>query len=149
MQRLRKHDGGGVRTFPSEQWTLEFDLARQPGLAVTVHQAVRLARGEAGQTRDQIVHAARAEVEAWQADPQLTSDDVALRIFRPLEKNLVSKTEVAEQLASLVAALPDNGEELRAKLPAYLVSAVEHVTGGAGAPGGAQQAPPPQAGLAQ
>jgi putative ATP-dependent endonuclease of OLD family len=149
MQGLRKHDGGGVLTFPSEQWTLEFDLARQTPLATTIHQAVRLARGQAGQTREQIMRAARAEVEAWQADPQLTPDAVALRIFEPLEKKLVSKTEVAEQLASLVAALPDNADEFRAKLPAYIVSAVEHVTGGGPDRDGRLRPAPPRAGPAQ
>ena len=136
IQDLHRHDGGGVRAFPSEQWTLEFDLARQAGLAETVHVAVRLARGKAGQTRDQISHAARAEIEAWQADQQMTPDLIALRIFEPLARKLVSKTEVAQQLALLVAALPDNADEFRERLPEYLVRAIEHVTGGTTAPGG-------------
>jgi putative ATP-dependent endonuclease of the OLD family len=95
------------------------------------------------------MHAARAEVQIWQADPQLTPDAVALRIFEPLEKKLVSKTEVAEQLASLVAALPDNADEFRAKLPAYIVSAVEHVTGGGTDRDGGLRPAPPRAGPAQ
>lgn len=128
MAKLVRHDGGSVRSFPSEQWTFEYDLARQPDLAVTVHQAVRIAKAHDEAARDEIAQAARGEVEAWQTDGTLTSDDIAVRVFEPLHKKQVSKTEVAEQLAALVAQLPDEPEDFRAKLPSYIVEAIEHVT---------------------
>lgn len=51
MQTLTKHEGGAVRVFPSAQWTLEYDLAREPLLAAVVHQAVQVAKGRANRTR--------------------------------------------------------------------------------------------------
>lgn len=142
MEKRTKHDGGCVRTFPSEQWTLEFDLARQPGLAALVHQAVQIAKGRTGQTRDEIAEAARMEVEAWQADGEKTADDIAVSIFEPLHKKRVSKTEVAEQLAALVADLPDSADQFKARLPAYIVQAIEHVTNSDEDAAPAEQAPP-------
>ena len=128
LNKLKTHEGGSVRSFPSEQWTLEFDLARRPGLAVVIHQAVQLAKGRAGKTRDEILAEAKSEVEALQADPNKNADDVALVIFEPLHKKQVSKTEVAEQLAALIEQLPDSAEEFRQKLPPYIVSAIDYVT---------------------
>lgn len=128
MEKLARHDGGSVRSFPSEQWTLEYDLARQPGLAITVHQAVQITKAHDEAARDEIAQAAREEVEGWQADGALTPDDIAVRIFEPLHKKHVSKTEVAEQLAALVVELSDGPENFRGKLPSYLVEAIAHVT---------------------
>lgn len=128
MQKLSQHAGGTVRAFPSEQWTLEFDLARQPPLASLVHQAVQLGKGRANRTRVQITEDAKAEVEAWQSDGAKTADDIAVLIFTPLHKKQVSKAVVAEQLAALIEDLPDDDATFRAKLPAYLVTAIDYVT---------------------
>ena len=128
MQNLSRHSGGTVRAFPSEQWTLEFDLARQPTLASLVHQAVQAGKGRADISRAQIIEEARAEVEEWQADEARDADDIAVLIFAPLHKKQVSKAVVAEQLAALIEELPDDATTFRAKLPAYLVTAIEYVT---------------------
>ena len=130
MRALAKHDGANVRSFPSEQWTLEFDLARQRSLAVIVHQAVQISKRRAGQTRDQIAEHAKAEVDAWQANPQMSVDDVAVRIYEPLYRRHVSKTEVAQQLCALIACLEIESNEFRARVPPYLAGAIDHVTGG-------------------
>ncbi len=127
-QALTKHEGGAVRAFPSAQWTLEYDLARQPALAVLIHQAVQAGKGRANMTRAEIIEQARGEVEAWQADEARTAEDIAVLIFTPLHKKQVSKAVVAEQLADLIEALPDGAAVFRAKLPAYLVAAIEYVT---------------------
>mgnify|MGYP005849168917 CR=1 FL=1 len=126
INSLSKHDGGGVLSFPSEQWTLEYDLARQPDLAIIVHQAVQLAKGPARQTREQIINTARQQVEGWQGTQ--TAEEVAVRIFETLHEKRVSKAQVAEQLSVLIAEWPGTAEEFRAKLPAYLVGAIDHVT---------------------
>jgi len=128
MEGLKKHDGGAVRAFPSEQWTLEYDLARQPACALLVHQAVQLAKGRAGKTRDQIIEDTRGEVDAWQANQDMTADDVAVLIFEPLHKKQISKTVVAEQLAALIDSLPDDPDAFRARLPAYIAEAIDYVT---------------------
>ena len=121
--------GGCVEVFPSEQWTLEFDLARQHDLAVLIHQAVELAKRAASETAVKIKADAAAEVTAWQADASKAADAVALEIYTPLKKKSVSKAQVAEQLAKLIDELPDAPATFRAKLPIYLADAIDHVTG--------------------
>jgi len=124
---LRNHAGESVEAFPSPQWTLEYDIARQPACAAWVHEAIQLAKGRAGLSQDQIIVAARAEITAWQADATKTADDIAVRIYEPLYKRQVSKAQVAEQLAKIIDELPAD-PEFATKLPAYLVSAITHVT---------------------
>jgi putative ATP-dependent endonuclease of the OLD family len=125
---LKKHDGGSVLSFPSEQWTLEFDLARRPGFAITIHQAVCLARSGAVKSRSQIMGESAAEVAAWQRDCQKTPEDIAVLIFTPLFKGSISKAEVAEQLARLIDEQNEDEALFRAKLPYYLVSAIDYAT---------------------
>jgi putative ATP-dependent endonuclease of OLD family len=130
---LMAEKGGCVEVFPSEQWTLEFDLARQHDLATLLHQAVELARRAANGTAaklnaDKVKADASAQVAAWQADAAKSIDDVALEIYTPLKKRSVSKAQVAEQLAKLIGDLPDDAATFRAKVPLYLVNAVEYVT---------------------
>ena len=145
-QSLTKHAGGTVRAFPSEQWTLEFDLARQPELASLVHQAVQIGKGRANKTRTQVAEEASTEVREWQADAARTTEDIAVLIFTPLHKKQVSKAVVAEQLAALIEELPDDPAAFRAKLPAYLVTAIEYVTATPAAAIAAGQAPDAGAG---
>ena len=143
-QSLTKHVGGTVRAFPSEQWTLEFDLSRQPELAGLVHQAVQIGKGRANKTRTQVANEAMTEVREWQADERRTAEDIAVLIFTPLHKKQVSKAVVAEQLAALIEELPDGPAAFKAKLPPNLVNAIEYVTTTPGAAIAAEQ--PPDAG---
>lgn len=126
---LRRDEGGSVVAFPSAQWTLEFDLCRNPDLANEVHTAICLAKGAAQRTRQQIVDDANAELNGWRALPDQSIDSIAVKIFEPLHKKRVSKAEVAEQLAALIDGLPDDAARFRGKLPAYIVSAIDHATG--------------------
>ena len=128
LQSLTKHAGGAVRAFPSEQWTLEFDLARQPALAALVHQAVQIGKGSANKTRAEIVVESNTQVQAWRADDANTADDIAVLIFTPLHNRQVSKAVVAEQLAALIEELPDDAAAFRLKVPDYLAAAIEYVT---------------------
>lgn len=130
LQALRADDGGCVRAFPSEQWTLEFDLARKPNLAALVHQASRLAARRHDRTVEQVKLDAATEVATWRAAMNSTDDTVAVEIYKPLYKKAVSKAQVAEQLAKLIEELPDDAVAFRASLPAYLADAIDHATGG-------------------
>lgn len=130
IQALRKDDGGNVKAFPSEQWTLEFDLARQPDLALLMHKAIQIAKGRGQETAEVIAAEAATELAAMQQPGDKSADDIAVEIFAPLHKKQVSKAMVAERLAALIDVLPDSAETFIAKLPAYLVHAINHVTGG-------------------
>lgn len=123
--RLREREGGCVRVFVSPQWTLEFDLAAN-GLAVELHQAVRLAstKGE----RDAVMDAARQEVEEWRRQ-SLSATEVAIRVFEPLFYGNASKAETAEQLALIIDQdLAEDRTAFASRLPAYLRDAIEYVT---------------------
>lgn len=129
IYKLKVHAGGSVEAFVSEQWTLEFDIARRPACASWMHQAVQLAKGRAGMTREQISAAAIAEVTAWQSDATRTAEDNAVAIYTPLYKRQVSKAETAEQLAKIIDELPID-PDFAAKIPPYLVAATNYVTQG-------------------
>jgi putative ATP-dependent endonuclease of OLD family len=141
IANLSKDAGGCVRVFPSEQWTLEYDIARKRDCAILIHQAICLARGQRGRTRDQIKVDAVAEVLALQADNAKTDETIAVEIFAPLAKSGLSKAEVAEQLARLIDEIADTPEVFRRKLPSYLVDAIDYATG---APPPAAPVPPAQ-----
>jgi putative ATP-dependent endonuclease of OLD family len=135
---LTRDDGGCVRSFPSEQWTLEFDLARNPQFAALMYAAIKLAKGDERKTRAQIIASANAKVAVWQADGTRTADDVAVLIFAPLaKKGSLSKAQVAEQLARLIDELQDDAPTFKAKLPAYVIAAIDYATGATAAVGAA------------
>jgi putative ATP-dependent endonuclease of OLD family len=117
IAKLRAHDGDNVKTFPSDHWTLEYDLAYF-GLAETLWQAIRLAEGSAETD---------AENEGWD---ELTPAVAAMKVYGYLLQNGISKAEVAQHLAALILELPDDSAAFRAKLPPYLVAAIDHVAPG-------------------
>lgn len=121
---VRKPEGGCVRVFVSPQWTLEYDLAAS-SLVVEVHQAITLASSNG--EREQLMQQARSEVETWQKDG-MDKSALALRVFQPLHKEEVSKAETAEQLALIIERVTDDASTFRARLPGYLVEAIEYVT---------------------
>jgi hypothetical protein len=94
-----------------------------------VHRAIKLAKGGARKTRQELDDSAIAEIRLWQADRTKTSEDIAVAIFEPLTKKSVSKAEVAEQLALLVDQLPIDAATARAMFPSYLVEAIDYATG--------------------
>jgi hypothetical protein len=93
-----------------------------------MHQAIRLAVGEKGKTRDAIIETAKAMVKEWQSDKSKTPDQVAVQIYEPLYKRSVSKAIVAEQLARLIDELGDDPEPFMSRLPSYIRDAIEYVT---------------------
>lgn len=129
MRSMRAEDGQGVKAFISEQWTLEFDLARMTGLAGLLNRAIRLARYKGDGA--ELAAAADRQLEEWQAEVGTDTVALAVKVFEPLHRKQVSKAIVAEQLAALIDGVSDEPEVFRAKLPPYLVAAIEHVTGGA------------------
>ena len=127
--KLLEDDGGSVKAFPSEQWTLEFDLARQKGMAPLVHKAISLAKSVKAD-RKRIAGGADVEVKGWLDDTSNTADMVAALIYEPLKSKAASKAIAAEQLAELIFESEDTSEQFEAKLPKNIVDALKHVTGG-------------------
>lgn len=130
MKTLRRDAGDPVEPFIADSWTLEFDLALQPGLAADVHQAVKLARTGSRKPEwlDKLRKQAAEEYAAWLAAGKSTME-IAVLIYQPVFENKASKAEVAEQLAAILRARPEKPDAMRDVLPPYLVRAIDYVTG--------------------
>lgn len=132
LDRLKKDEGGVVRTFPSAQWTFEHDLALA-GLDRELHVAIAIAKEMKNRDdaltdpeRDLIVTAANAGY-----DKDLAAFPPAQRaaiIYKPLFKKQASKAETAQVLADLLVRDNPTPTSLRARLPADLVDAIDYVT---------------------
>lgn len=118
-------DGDPVKTFVSPCWTSEFDLA-EGGLLSEMNRAITRARHTGSKCVEILDQEAQTFLDA------LTGSDreKAVRVCEPLLKSgsNLSKPTVAHELASIIRNLPDTPEQLRAKLPAYIVDAIEYVT---------------------
>ena len=133
----RHDDGENVRTFVSDHWTLEYDLAFA-GFARILHRAIALAKEETRQdkggrplTDEERAAAAAAIEETWN---RLNEDvgscedaDVrrAYRVYQPLLGHL-SKPMTAHHLASLLPTPPSGITS--GSIPEYIRKAVEYVT---------------------
>ena len=128
---LRRDVGDPVDAFIADCWTLEFDLALQPGLAESVHQAVQLAKTTSRKPERlaKIIKDASTTYAGWKEEG-LSVIEIAVKIYQPVHDKEASKAEVAEQLAAIVRKRTDTPEEMRDRLPPYLVRAIDYVTGG-------------------
>lgn len=133
---LAKATGQNVETFVAGQWTLEYDLAHA-GLACEVFVAAQLAKNDDriadGKTSVfRVARKARKEFLILQeANP--ANDVLASHIYKPfIEDSSLSKATAAQYLAAILVGRFKRDlltvETLRAKLPAYVIGAIEHVT---------------------
>lgn len=129
MRTLKRDVGDPVDVFVADSWTLEFDLALQPALAKDVHLAVQLAKTTSRNPKwlEKIAETAVETYAKWQADG-LTAVEIAVKIYEPVQAKAASKAEVAEQLAAILRRRSDTPGEMRARLPSYLVRAIDYVT---------------------
>ena len=131
VQTLRRDVGDPVEAFIADHWTLEYDLARAPGIAENVHQAIQLAK-TTSRNPDwlaKIRERASETYGGWQK-AGLSATEIAVRIYEPLLNKEASKAEAAEQLAALLRKRTETADAMRKILPPYLVRAIDYVTGG-------------------
>lgn len=131
LATLRRDVGDPVDAFIADSWTLEFDLALQPDLAESVHQAVQLAKTTTRNPDRLAAIAAKAKgtYAAWKEEG-LSAIEIAVKIYQPVHDKEASKAQVAEQLAAILRNRSDTADEMRQRLPPYLVRAIDYVTGG-------------------
>ena len=131
----QKASGQFVKTFVSDEWTFEYDLA-YAGLARDVFIAVRLAAADeliaAGNIRRYLV-ALRASREFEQLLAAAHSgEEFVSHIYKPFVTGAkASKAVAAQYLASILEKRCQRGltpQGLRALLPQYIVDAIDHVT---------------------
>jgi putative ATP-dependent endonuclease of OLD family len=114
-----------VKTFVSPCWTLEFDIA-ESGLLAEMNRAITRAKHTGKKTEETLDQEAKTFLDSLSGSDR----EKAVMVCEPLLKNdsKLSKPTVAHELASIIRSLPDTPEQLRAKLPAYLVEAIDYVT---------------------
>lgn len=130
VANLARDDGGPVKTFVSDWWTLEYDLAVTSWtMARLMHRAVGLASGAArswpdATKRGQAIAGADREVDEWRSQ-ELTLEQAALKIYRPLRLDNVSKSIAAQFAAQLLADTSLTERDV----PLYLVDAFKYLRG--------------------
>jgi len=148
-----KASGQKVKTFVSNEWTLEYNLALGPkngegkftaGLAEDVFVAASFAAEDGAlnsrrKTPEDVERSAKEEYaklkEGAIAKEECASEEViATKIYAKFFAGRVSKSIAAQYLAEKLQDHVLNGrltpKQLRSRLPKYLVDAIEYVTGG-------------------
>jgi len=142
QKKKDKADGQKVKTFVSDNWTLEYDLAMSGLLDEMIdslsdlynEDAIEQEPKENRETKKNDFRATmRSEIMAC-----ASAEERAAMFQRYFIKNLVSKAAFAQLLAAMLeleyAGNPKNTdnsrkvEALRAKLPKYLIDAILYVT---------------------
>jgi putative ATP-dependent endonuclease of OLD family len=134
QKKKARAEGGAVKVFVSDSWTLEFDLALS-GCAKLMFLAVQLAVADKS-SRSGLTAAERDAAiehlnEEWPAYSNgLGQEALALKIYQPLYKKDGSKAVAAQFAAHLLGTGAfGEGEALLQVLPAYLRDAIVHLTG--------------------
>lgn len=128
IAKKRGRDGGSVKTFVSDRWTLEYDLAVTSwSMAKLMHQAITAAVQQPDSQSELdlvgIDETAGKQVDEWKTANR-TLEDVALDIYRPLRLGDASKVIAAQYAARLFdkagSVSPDD-------VPRYLVDAITYL----------------------
>lgn len=128
LARLTEGDDGHVRTFVSDDWTLEYDLAAASWpLATLMHKAMRCAgvsesTWPASDKLEAIEKAAEEQVAAWR-DAGRSLSYAALDVYEPLRLNNVSKSIAAQHAARLLAKTSVSPGDI----PHYLMEAFDYL----------------------
>lgn len=132
-QRLRAGDHANVRTFVSDQWTFEYDLAYS-GLAEEMFIAMQLARRDEaintdGTTREAVTAKARNDYRKLEKDCDGDSERLCSIIYSGFGPD-TSKAVAAQYLAELLEehaksdGTREAGSMLAKQLPNYIVAAI-------------------------
>jgi len=135
QRRREKASGQKVATFVADEWTLEFDLAYF-GLDKVVWCAATLALNEDAiqdgkKTKVDVLHAADEgfkTLAAKEPDRATRASHVYARFASEGASKAIGAQYLAELLEKTVEAATLSPEDLRKRLPPYLVAAIAHVT---------------------
>jgi putative ATP-dependent endonuclease of OLD family len=142
-ERLQSNDGQSVKTFVSDSWTLEYDLA-YCGFAEEVYVAASLAINddpvnEEKKKRTDIDVSARTAFKEMEAEVKGDRAALCTRVYQLFHSGGASKAIGAQYLAETLSEAGKKAEfdkaAFAAKLPRYIVEAIGHVIGPATATG--------------
>lgn len=127
--------GQGVETMVADECTLEYDLAFA-GLGKEIWVAAQLAAADEriSLSKVTLLSEVRSALCSFRELRNSTSnaEELASRIYEPFERRKASKAIAAQYLADILERRNGKGQltdaSLRARLPKYIVSAIEHVT---------------------
>lgn len=133
---LAAGDGANVRTFVSDRWTFEYDLAFS-GLAEEVHTAAALARQDAAinngkKTRDKVEAEARTAFHGLQEQHPADQEALCTVVYQPFHARTASKAVASQYLAEILEKRFKTGETaepgfgLAKLLPAYITDAIKY-----------------------
>lgn len=122
QDKQAKADGQTVKTFVSGHWTFEYDMA-YAGLMEDMLDALVVVRYQA-QNRGKKLQEIKDEI-----DKRTTSEEKAAIFYSYFYDNSTSKAEFAQCLASILSKRYSGKlAEFKAKLPEYIVNAIDFVT---------------------
>ena len=133
---LQSNDGQSVRTFVSDHWTLEYDLAFC-GLAEEVFVAASLALESDAVNADKkrkatVEAAARSTFKEMEVAAEGNRTVLCTQVYEIFHSGSASKTISAQYLAEALSeagdVTPFDNVAFAAKLPRYIVDAIAHVT---------------------
>jgi len=129
--RRAKAEGGNVRVFLSDYWTLEYDLLRSE-LGEAMFIAIQMARAEGKKgflSEDNFMKINAAAKTRWQTLSLVTNaEEMAAEAYEPLQDESVSKAITAQYFSRLVDSGDyGKGDEFIEKLPTYLKEAFQHI----------------------
>ncbi len=111
VSSLEDLGGQKVKVCVSEEWTFEYCLIRS-GLAAEVYEALK------------------GSQDGFDALP-VDAEERAIKIYGKIENKSGAKTDVAYKLSSILQRkfrAKGKKEQLKSKLPSYILTALEHVT---------------------
>lgn len=134
LSRLTADDDQGVKSFPANHWTLEYDLALA-GLGLEIYQAVCLAKADdrihddskPSVTEESVIEVAMSSYKSTLEGKEVIERSV--HIYKDFHDRKVSKAITAQYLAKILESKYSNDPEtLASLLPKYVSDAIEYVT---------------------
>lgn len=120
-KKRERNDGQQVRTFVSDHWTFEYDLA-YAGLADELIKAISATYVEQNRNKQE------EEITKKYTEYKFLEDKSAY-LYSFFSSNRVSKAEVAQHLSFILEdKYLQDPSTLRKKLPRYIIDAIEYVT---------------------
>lgn len=132
ISNKQKNDGQNVKTFISNQWTFEFDLAYY-GLCEDMHIAIQLAKNDLDINEGQKDTHSIIKKAIENFPRGISKEELMTKIYKPLHKKQASKAIVAQYLSDILLDKVDAGEFTKEiftnLLPPYIVKAINFATG--------------------
>ena len=130
-----KYEGGDVKVFMPETWTLEFEIARSC-LREELYKAINIAlmtndleKPLSPEINQQSNDKVKSDIARWEAEGR-DIDQIAIEIFAPLERGQASKAVVAQILARILDKVKKVSVEdiTNDEYLTYLVNAIKHAS---------------------